>query len=162
PTAVPPLGVIERRRTIRKSALAIVALIIVLAGAGYVALRYVGIKWGGKGPKPFIIPARQSVAVLQFKNMGSKQEDWLEKAVPEMLNTELSAGTRLRMISGEDVAKTTADLSLAAMPSYGKSSLEKLRSILKSDFVLAGSYVANGNAKSDPIQLTVHLQDATS
>ena len=158
PTAVPPLGVIERRRTIRKSALVLMALVIVLAGAGYVALRY----FGAKGPKPFIVPARQSVAVLEFKNLGNKQEDWLQNAVPELLNTELSAGSRLRMISGEDVAKATADLSLAAMSSYGKSSLEKLRNILKSDFVLAGSYVANGNANSDPIQLTVHLQDASS
>lgn len=158
PTAVNPLGVIKRRRTIRIGALAFVALIVLVAATGYLILRYAK----PRGRSPFPAPARQSVAVLGFKNLGGASEDWLQNELPEMLNTELAAGARLRMISGEDVAKTTADLSLPKMPSYGKSSLEKLRSILKSDYVVAGSYVANGNQKSDPIRLDVRLQDASS
>jgi class 3 adenylate cyclase/tetratricopeptide (TPR) repeat protein len=158
PTAVPPLGVIERKRTIRKSVVSLVALIVLAAAAGYIALRYLH----PHKPPPFLAAARQSVAILEFKNLGNAQADWLQNALPEMLNTELSAGDRLRVISGEDVAKTTADLSLPAMPSYGKSSLEKLRGILKSDFVVAGSYVANGNDNSAPIRLDVHLQNASS
>jgi tetratricopeptide (TPR) repeat protein len=111
-----------------------------------------------------IVPVkpRQSVAVLGFKNLGAAEEEWLANAIPEMLSTELAAGSGLRMISGEDVAKATADLAVPKMPSYGKSTLAKLRSILKSDYVLVGSYLATGNQKSDAFRLDVRLQDASS
>lgn len=152
PTATRPLGDIQRKRTIGRMAVVLAAVILVTVGAVYV------IRNGVKVPsKP-----RQSVAVLGFKNNGNPTEDWLANALPEMLNTELAAGPGLRMISGEDVANTTADLAVARMPSYGKKTLAKLRSILKSDYVVAGSYRASGNQKSDEVQLNVQLQDASS
>jgi eukaryotic-like serine/threonine-protein kinase len=105
---------------------------------------------------------RQSVAVLGFKNLGSPNEEWLADALPVMLSTELAAGTQLRLISGEDVAKTTADLSLSRMPDYGRETLTKLHNILKSDYVVAGSYVAAGNLKSDTVNVDVHVQNAST
>lgn len=105
---------------------------------------------------------RQSVAILGFKNLGNAGEDWLGNALPEMLNTELAAGSGVRMISGEDVAKSATDLALPVMPSYGKDTLSKLRGILNADYVVAGSFVAAGNQKSDAVRLDLRLQDAIS
>jgi hypothetical protein len=47
---------------------------------------------------------RRSIAVLGFRNLsGSPEEAWLSTALAEMLSTELVAGERLRLISGEDI-----------------------------------------------------------
>ena len=70
------------------------------------------------------VPVRRSVAVLGFKNLsGRSDEAWLSTALSEMLNTELGAGEKLRMISGEDVAHTKNDLSLSDADSLGRDSL---------------------------------------
>jgi class 3 adenylate cyclase/tetratricopeptide (TPR) repeat protein len=157
PAALP---VEEFRRRRRRRAMALAAAALLAVGTGYTVRRYVKAKENGE----LIVPEkpRQSVAVLGFKNLGGAEEGWLADAVPEMLSTELAAGAQLRTISGEDVAKTIADLNMSRMPSYGKSTLAKLRAILKSDYVVAGSYVAAGNQKSDAIRLDVRLQDAST
>ena len=162
PTAARPLGEIERKRKMWLGALALFAAILIAVCAGYVLHRYPKRAANSATPAPVALKPRQSVAVLTFKNLGSAGEDWIGNALPVMLDTELAAGTQLRMISGEDVAKSTADLALAAMPSYGKNTLAKLHGILKSDYVVAGSFVASGNEKSDSLRLDVRLQDATS
>jgi len=160
PTKSRPLGEIERSHRMRRRALAIAAAILIAAGLGYVIRRYVNARQNG-GVVVSVKP-RHSVAVLGFKNLGGAEEEWLSDALPEMLNTELAAGAGLRMISGEDVAKTIADLAVPRMPSYGKNTLAKVRGILKSDYVVAGSYVAAGNQKSDEIRVDLRLQDAGS
>jgi class 3 adenylate cyclase/tetratricopeptide (TPR) repeat protein len=157
PAALP---VEEMRLRRQRRMMALAAAILLAVSAGYVVRRYVKARENGEVMVP--VKPRQSVAVLGFKNLGGADEAWLADAVPEMLSTELAAGAQLRTISGEDVAKTTADLNIARMPSYGKSTLAKLRSILKSDYVVAGSYVAAGNQKSDAIRLDMRLQDASS
>jgi eukaryotic-like serine/threonine-protein kinase len=146
----------EARRRRQRRVMALAAAILVAVSAGYGVWRYAN--------RDVIVPvkARQSVAVLGFKNLGGADEGWLADAVPEILSTELAAGAQLRTISGEDIAKTIADLNVARMPSYGKNTLAKLRSILKSDYVVAGSYVAAGNQKSDAIRLDMHVQDAST
>ena len=58
--------------------------------------------------------ARRSVAVLGFRNLsGRPEEGWLSTALAEMLSTELVAGEKLRLVSGEDIARTKTDLPLA-------------------------------------------------
>lgn len=160
PTAARPLGEIERQRNMRRRTAALAAAVLVTAGMGYALHRYAKSRETGT----FTIPMkpRRSVAVFGFKNLGGADEDWIANAFPEMLSTDLAAGAALRMISGEDVAKTAADLALPRMPSYGKGTLAKLRNILKSDYVVAGSYVAAGNQKADAIRLDVRLQDDNS
>jgi eukaryotic-like serine/threonine-protein kinase len=163
PTAARPLGDAERKRNMQLGALALAAAILIAAGVGYVLYRYPKRAANSGAPAPVAFQPRQSVAVLAFKNIGSPAEDWIGGALPVMLDTELGASIKqLRTISGEDVATSTADLALPVMPSYGKSTLAKLRGILKSDYVVAGSYLATGNEKSDSIRLDVRLQDATS
>ena len=121
--------------------------------------------------KPQIIPAsqisvkaRQSVAVLGIqKPRGTRRRELaLERTSGDVEHQELAAGAGPRMISGEDVAKTTADLALAKMPSYRKKhEVEKLHGILNSDYVVAGSYVAAGNNKVGSLfRLDVRLQNA--
>jgi class 3 adenylate cyclase/tetratricopeptide (TPR) repeat protein len=156
PTKDVSLGEIERRHRVRRMAVAVAAGILLVTGAGYVISRLEN----DRGPRSF--KPRQSVAVLGFKNLGSKEEDWLSSWVPERLNTELGTGEGLRMVSREKVDGTATDLALSKMSSYEKGTLAKLRSILKSDYVIAGSYVAGGNQNSDPIRLDVRLQDANS
>jgi class 3 adenylate cyclase/tetratricopeptide (TPR) repeat protein len=160
PTATRPLGEIERQHRMRRSAAALAAAVLILVGAGYMTRRYMK----ARESEVVVIPVkpRQSVAVLGFKNLGGAEVEWLANALPEMLNTELAAGAGLRMISGEEVAKTAADLAVARMPSYGKNTLAKLHSILKSDYVVAGSYVATGSGSSDEVRLDLRLQDASS
>jgi len=154
-TAALPLEQARRKRQRRVVALA--AAILIAASVGYVVRRYVKARENGEVVVP--VKARPSVAVLGFKNLGGADEAWVADAVPEMLSTELAAGAQLRTISGEDVTKTTADLKITRMPSYGKETLTRLRGILKSDYVVAGSYVATGNQKSDAIRLDMRLQD---
>lgn len=160
PTAVRPLGDLQRKRTALRVTVVLAAVVLLGVGAGYLIRRHPK-SLGGTEFTVYAKP-RLSVAVLGFKNLGKAEEDWLGNALPEMLNTELAPGGGLRMISGEDVAKTTADLALDRMPSYGKSTLTKLRGILKSDYVIAGSYVAAGNQNTDEVRLDVRLQDANS
>jgi class 3 adenylate cyclase/TolB-like protein len=160
PTATTPLGEIERQRRLRRRAAVLAAAVLILVSTGYITRRYMKARESGAVMIP--VKPRQSVAVLGFKNLGGVEGEWLANALPEMLNTELAAGAGLRMISGEDVANTAADLAVARMPSYGKNTLAKLHSILKSDYVVAGSYVATGNGKSDEVRLDVRLQDASS
>src|ERR1035438_5197384 len=51
--------------------------------------------------------ARRSIAVLGFRNLsGRPEEGWLSTALAEMLSTELEAGEKLRLVSGEDIART--------------------------------------------------------
>jgi class 3 adenylate cyclase/tetratricopeptide (TPR) repeat protein len=160
PTATTPLGEIERQRRLRRRAAVLAAAVLILVSTGYITRRYMKARESGAVMIP--VKPRQSVAVLGFKNLGGVEGEWLANALPEMLNTELAAGAGLRMISGEDVANTAADLAVVRMPSYGKNTLAKLHSILKSVYVVAGSYVATGNGKSDEVRLDVRLQDASS
>lgn len=145
----------------RRMAIALaLAAVIVLVGTAHIYRHYATAQ-KSEGVVIAVTP-RPSVAIVGFENLGSADEDWLGNALPEMLNTELAAGSGLRVISGEDVAKATADVALARMPSYGKDTLAKLRGILNSDYVVARSYVAAGNQKSDQIRLDLRLENASS
>jgi DNA-binding winged helix-turn-helix (wHTH) protein len=53
---------------------------------------------------------RRSIAVLGFSNLsGRPEEEWLSTALAEMLSTELEAGEKLRMVSGESRERRLAD-----------------------------------------------------
>jgi tetratricopeptide (TPR) repeat protein/TolB-like protein len=106
------------------------------------------------------IKARRSVAVVGFTNVsGRADKAWVSTALSEMLTTELAAGSQLRTIPGENIAKMKMSLALADAESYGRDTLQKIRSNLSADTVVVGSYVTLGN---DQIRLDVRLQDAVS
>ena len=109
------------------------------------------------------IKSRRSLAVLGFKNLsGRPEEAWMSTALSEMLTTEMAAGERLRMISGEDVARMKLDLALSDADSFGKETLSRIRNHLGSDLVILGSYLALGKDAGGRIRLDFRLQDTVA
>jgi eukaryotic-like serine/threonine-protein kinase len=109
------------------------------------------------------LPPRRSVAVLGFRNLsGRPEEGWLSTALAEMLSTELEAGEKLRLVSGEDIAHTKLDLPLADADSLSRNTLARLRKNLDSDLIVLGSYTALGEKSGTRIRLDLRLQDTVA
>jgi eukaryotic-like serine/threonine-protein kinase len=105
---------------------------------------------------------RTAVAVLGFKNLsGRDDEAWISTALTEMLDAQLSAGQKLRVVSSEDVARMKIDLSLPAADSYGRDTLQRIRTHLGADIVVLGSYLDTGKDSGGKIRVDVRLQDAS-
>jgi tetratricopeptide (TPR) repeat protein len=156
------------RRRLQIAALA--ALVLAAVGVGWV--RYG--QWREKQaaalghlPLPATdITPRRSVAVLGFKDLsGQPGTAWLSSALSEMLSTELGAGGGLRVVAGENVARAKVELGLGAADSLARDTLGRVRTLLGSDAVVLGSYVALGGGDSAggaggrQIRLDVRLQD---
>jgi DNA-binding winged helix-turn-helix (wHTH) protein/tetratricopeptide (TPR) repeat protein/TolB-like protein len=108
-------------------------------------------------------PARRSVAVLGFRNLsGRPEEGWLSTALAEMLSTELEAGEKLRLVSGEDIARTKRDLPLGDADSLSRNTLARLHKDLDSDLIVLGSYTALGEKPGTRIRLDLRLQDTVA
>src|SRR5580700_7373878 len=106
---------------------------------------------------------RRSIAVLGFRNLsGRPEEGWISTALAEMLSTELEAGERLRLVSGEDIARTKLDLPLADADSLSRDTLARLHKNLDSDLIVLGSYTALGEKPGTRIRLDLHLQDTVA
>jgi eukaryotic-like serine/threonine-protein kinase len=109
------------------------------------------------------LPPRRSVAVLGFRNLSRRPEEgWLSTALAEMLSTELEAGEKLRLVSGEDVARTKLDLPLADADSLSRDTLARLHKDLDSDLIVLGSYTALDEKSGTRIRLDLHLQDTVA
>jgi serine/threonine protein kinase/tetratricopeptide (TPR) repeat protein len=103
--------------------------------------------------------ARQSVAILGFKNLSGRPDTaWLSTALSEMLTTELGAGEKLLTISGENVARVKSDLALPETDSLAADTLSRVRKNLGSDFVILGSYLDLGDGSD--IRVDLRVQDA--
>lgn len=109
------------------------------------------------------IPSRRSVAVLGFRDLSGRPEDaWLSTALAEMLNTELAAGEKLRLVSSEDVARTKLDLVLPEAESLSKDTLARVRQRLGSDVVVLGSYASLGGNSNQNLRVDLRVQDAVA
>jgi eukaryotic-like serine/threonine-protein kinase len=152
---------VQRQKRI-KITLATVLAVGILAGSA-VVYRY-KVTHRQVVPQAFQVPVtdRHSVAVFAFENLSKPEVGWLSTALPELLNTELTASGELRAITGEDVATTKLDLGLKDNSSYGSATLSKIRKILHTDYVVAGAYLAAGNLPTDSITLDLNLQDAAT
>jgi serine/threonine protein kinase/Tfp pilus assembly protein PilF len=105
--------------------------------------------------------ARPSIAVLGFENLSGRPEHfWLSTAFSEMLSTELASGGRMRVASGEDVARARKDLGLGHAQTYSTQTLAKLRKDLGIDYVVTGSYLDSGPDSGGQLRLDARLQDA--
>ena len=105
--------------------------------------------------------ARPSIAVLGFENLSRRPEHaWLSTAFSEMLSTELAAGGRMRVVSGEDVARARKDLDLEEVHAFSVQTLAKLRKNLGVDYVITGSYLELGPEGANQLRLDARLQNA--
>jgi len=109
---------------------------------------------------PAAVKPRPAVAVMGFRNLSrGSEEAWLSTALSEMLNTELAAGERLRMVPGEQISRAKLDLSLADTEALAKESLARVRTEIGADYVVLGSYTALGEKGKGRIRLDLRLQD---
>jgi eukaryotic-like serine/threonine-protein kinase len=115
------------------------------------------------GATGVIAAHRRSIAILGFRNLSARpKEAWLSTALVEMLSTELVAGEKLRLVSGEDIARTKLELPLADTDSLSRDTLSRLHKNLNSDLVVLGSYTALGEEPATRIRLDVRLQDTAA
>ncbi len=97
---------------------------------------------------------RPAIAVLGLKDLAGKPETaWLGVALSEMLTTELSAGGQARLISGDYVMRTRQSLSIPDTENLRAADLERLRTILRADLVVVGSYLVLDQQGSRQIRL---------
>jgi tetratricopeptide (TPR) repeat protein len=134
---------------------AVAAIVILAAGLGYYLAR-------GGGGRPSV-RARRSIAVLGFKNLAGRPDAaWLSTALSEMLTTEISAGEKLRAISGENVARAKLELAIVDAESLAGDTLARIRKNLGTDYVVLGSYLSLGDATGGQLRLDLRIQDAAS
>jgi DNA-binding winged helix-turn-helix (wHTH) protein/tetratricopeptide (TPR) repeat protein len=104
---------------------------------------------------------RRSVAIMGFTNAaGDPRNLWLSTAFTEMLATELAAGDQLRTVAGEHVARAKLELSLGNEDSYAGDTLARIHKDLGCDYVVAGSYLAIGQAGNGKLRLDARVQNA--
>ncbi len=109
------------------------------------------------------IAPRRSIAVLGFRNLSARpEESWISTALAEMLTTELEAGEKLRLVSGEDIARTKLDLPLADTDSLSRNTLARLHENLGCDLIVIGSYTTLGEKPRTRIRLDLRLQDTVA
>jgi DNA-binding winged helix-turn-helix (wHTH) protein/tetratricopeptide (TPR) repeat protein/TolB-like protein len=107
------------------------------------------------------VNVRPTLAVLGFRNLsGNHDQDWLATALAEMLTTELSAGSRVRMVSGEDVTRVRQSLSLASVEDLSDDNLEQIHRNLGADFVVVGSYLSLGTRADGKIRIDLRVLKA--
>ncbi|MEA2602133.1 MAG: hypothetical protein QOF89_3125 [Acidobacteriota bacterium] len=117
---------------------------------------------GGRVPAAAAaVNVRPTLAVLGFRNLsGAHDQDWLATALAEMLTTELSAGSRVRMVSGEDVSRVRQSLSLASVEDLSDENLEQIHRILGADLVVVGSYLSLGTRADGKIRIDLRVLKA--
>jgi len=109
------------------------------------------------------IKMRPAVAVLGFRNISKKSDkDWLSESLTEGLNSELSQGGQVRLVSGESIARLRVDLSLPDSESYAPGTLRQIRHISSADYVVLGSFLDLGDQTNGQIRVDARLQDARS
>ncbi len=107
------------------------------------------------------VPMRTSIAVLGFHNTTGRPGDaWLATAFDEMLSTELAAGERLRLVSGEDVANLRLSSPWSPNDSLDRATTSRLGAALNSDLLVLGSYTIIGPPESGRLRVDVRMQDA--
>jgi eukaryotic-like serine/threonine-protein kinase len=105
------------------------------------------------------ISPRTSVAVLGFANLDGKKEDaWLSTALSEMLSTELSEGGKLRLVSGEEIARVRPVVQLPQ--DLSTDTLGSLRRQLGADLIVLGSYAVLPQDHGNKIRLDLRLKNA--
>ncbi len=103
----------------------------------------------------------RSVAVLGFQNATGRSGDaWLSTALAEMLRTELGAGGKLRVVSGENVAQFRISSPWSETDSLSRQTTSRIGKALDSDLLVLGSFAALGDPQNGVVRVDFRLQDA--
>jgi DNA-binding winged helix-turn-helix (wHTH) protein/tetratricopeptide (TPR) repeat protein len=107
------------------------------------------------------VQMRKSVAVLGFSDLSGRSDDlWLATALSEMLSTELAAGEKLRLISGEDIANVRSSSPWKNTDTLDRTTTSRIGNALNSDVLVLGSYMSIGTGDRSQLRVDVRLQDA--
>jgi len=103
----------------------------------------------------------RSVAVLGFQNATGRSSDaWLSTALAEMLRTELGAGGKLRVVSGENVAQFRISSPWSETDSLSQQTASRIGKALNSDLLVLGSFATQGGPQDGSVRVDFRLQDA--
>lgn len=103
----------------------------------------------------------RSVAVLGFQNATGRSSDaWLSTALAEMLRTELGAGGKLRVVSGESVAQFGISSPWSETDSLSQQTASRIGKALNSDLLVLGSFATLGESQDGSVRVDFRLQDA--
>ena len=106
------------------------------------------------------VQMRESVAVLGFSNLSNRpEEQWLATAFSEMLSTELAAGDKLRLVSGEDIANVRNSSPWSNTDTLDRNTTSRIGNALNSDVLVLGSYMVIGAGDHSQLRVDVRLQD---
>ena len=101
---------------------------------------------------------RSAIAVMGLRNLSKNREQgWLSTAIAEMLATELAAGTRVRVVSGQNVSQAQRTLSLPYADTASLGDRERLHDILGADLIVVGSYTFLSNQGQSKIRLDLRV-----
>ena len=154
----PSTGFLSFRSPVLRSYLFAVVALLAAIGVAWVALHRrhsVGLPLQVSAQAP----TRRSVAVLGFSNLSGRDVDtWLSTAFAEMLQTELSAGEELRLVSGEEVANYHSSSPWPETGTVDESTARRIGGALNTDLLVLGSYTTTRTQ----VRLDVRLQDARS
>jgi DNA-binding winged helix-turn-helix (wHTH) protein/tetratricopeptide (TPR) repeat protein len=101
---------------------------------------------------------RPAVAVVSLRNLsGDQRSNWLSVALAEMLITELSAGSRVRMISGEEIARVNP--SPPGEP-WVEPNPRQIHQVLGADLIVVGSYFSLRDEASSRLRIDLRVQNA--
>jgi len=139
---------------------AVIGALISLGAIGYSVWEKYSTAESSREAVRFQSAGRRSVAILGFQNTSRRSDTaWLSTALSEILATELAAGGKLRLIPGDNVARTKRGLRIPDTDSLSKPTLQALRNNLGADFIVIGSYLDTGDDKR-PVRYELRLQDA--
>jgi len=131
-------------------------VLLILAGLGWYLRRdFSRMRFVPVQPTPAAVASpRRSVAVLGFRNLSGKVDDgWLATAFSEMLSTELAAGEKLRLVSGEDVANLRLSSPWSQTDTLGQETTARVGRALSSDVLVLGSYTSIGRPERRQLRL---------
>lgn len=156
--AAPPRAPTSARRARLRAAVGAALLLVVLGlGVGLGRRLFLRTAPGGAGAQK----ARPSAAILELRNLSGRGDAaWLATALSEMLATELAAGGRLRVLPGESVARTRAELKLAPGEADSGAALARVRARLGADLFVLGAYTLVGTDGGGKLRVDLRVVDA--
>jgi TolB-like protein len=93
------------------------------------------------GPSEALEEVKISIAVLEYNNnTGDSKYDYLEKAIPKTLMSELSRSKRLIIVEREKIEKIVKEQELGMIGVTDTSKIGEIGKLLAADYIVYGDY----------------------